>query len=299
MKFTTKTKAVIALIGVVLIWSVHAIISRTVVQEIPPMTLSFLRMLTASVLFLPLVLSSKPWKKNKFGSLVLISGLSVINILLFIWGVQYTSASTSQLIYAAIPVFVVLVNIFLLKEKISAGRIGGVVLGFAGLIYIVYLSAIEKGTTITGHLIGNLAVSAAMCSWLWYIILSKKMTKYFSPVEISGVSAITACIVNLFLAIIEISTTHKIGNWTPQLFLGGLYMGAFGTFLAYILYQYAIKNVSTLTVSMSQYIQPITTALLASMLIGEKLTVNFIFGSMLVLSGVFMTTTLEVYKIRK
>lgn len=293
-----KYKALIALLITVLIWSVHAIISRTVVQEIPPMTLSFLRMLTASVLFLPMVLSLKPWQKNKFWSLILISGLSAANVFLFIWGVQYTSASTSQLIYAAIPVFVVLVNIFILKEKISTGRIIGVVLGFAGLIYIVYLSAIEKGTTITGYLIGNIAVFAAMGSWMWYIILSKKMTKYFSPVEIGGISAITACIINLFLALIEISTTRKIGNWTPQLFLGGLYMGAFGTFLAYILYQYAIKNVSTLTVSMSSYIQPITTALLASMLIGEKLTANFILGSMLVLSGVFMTTTLEIYKRR-
>lgn len=294
-----KYKAIIALLATVLLWSVHAIISRTVVQEIPSMTLSFLRMVTASILFLPLILKSKPWKKSKFGSLILISGLSAINVLFFIWGVQYTSASTSQLIYAAIPVFTVLINIFILKETISGGKITGVVLGFAGLIYIIYLSSIEKGTTITGHLIGNVIVFAAMFSWLWYLILSKKMTKYFSPVEIGGVSVIFACIINLFLAIIEISTTRNIGNWTPQLFWGGLYMGAGGTFLAYIFYQYAIKNVSTLTVSLSSYIQPITTALLACLLIGEKLTANFILGSILVLSGVFMTTTLEIYKRRK
>lgn len=295
----TKFKALLALLATVILWSVHASISRAVVLEIPPMLLSLLRMGSAALLFLPFVVSTSPWRKKYFGKLVAVSFLSTINVLLFIWGVQYTSASTSQIIYSAIPILLVLINIFILKEKISAGKIAGVLLGFSGLVYIFFLSAIEKGETITGSLMGNLAILAAMVSWTCYIIFSKKLTKYFSPVEIGGTSVIVACIINFFLAIVEYWANQTLGVWNPSTFLGGLYMGIGGTFLAYIFYQYAIKYVSTLEVSLSSYLQPITTAMVASIFIGEKLTVHFLIGSVLVFSGIFLTTTLEVYKRRK
>ncbi|MBI3379698.1 DMT family transporter [Candidatus Gottesmanbacteria bacterium] len=295
----TKIKALIALLVTVLIWSVHAIISRTLIQMEPPMLLSLLRMSTAALLFLPFILKTRPWKKENFVQLVAVSCLSAANVFFFMWGIQYTTASVGQLIYAAIPVMMVLVNIFILKEKISTGKITGVLLGFAGLTYIFYLSLAEKGLTITGHFIGNIAIFTATICWLWYIIFSKKLTKYFSPIEIGGVAAIVTCFINFFLAIFEYKFTQRVGTWNLLSVLGGLYMGVGGTFLAYIFYQYAIKIVSTLTVSLSSYIQPITTAIFASMLIGEKLTPKYILGSALVFSGIFLTTTLEVYKRRK
>lgn len=294
-----KYKALLALLATVLLWSVHAIISRTVVLEIPPMLLSLLRMGSAALLFLPLVVRSKPWRKSNFDKLIAVSFLSATNVLLFIWGVQYTTASTSQLIYALIPVMLVLVNIFILKEKISEGKIAGVILGFVGIAYIFYLSAAEKGETIAGSLTGNLTILVAMISWLWYIIFSKKLSKHFSPVEIGGTAVIVGFIINIFLAVGEFAINPRIGIWNLATFFGGLYMGVGGTFLAYIFYQYGIKNVSTLEVSLTSYIQPITTAILASILIGEKLTTQFIFGSLLVFSGIFLTTTLEVYKRRR
>lgn len=292
----TKFKALLALLATVLIWSVHASVSRTFVQEVPPMLLSLLRMSTAALLFLPFFIKDKPWKKAKFRELLAISCLSAVNVLFYMWGIQYTTASTGQLIYAVIPVMLVFVNIFILKEEISTGKIAGVLLGFIGIAYIFYLSAVEKGETIAGSLTGNLTILVAMISWLWYIIFSKKMTKYFSPIEIGGTSAIVACIINFFLAIFEFMLIKRVGIWNLPVILGGLYMGAAGTFLAYIFYQYAIKNVSTLEVSLTSYIQPITTAILATILIGEKLTAHFIIGSVLVFSGIFLTTTLEIYK---
>ena len=295
----TKFKALIALIATVLLWGFHAVISRSVVQQIPPMLLSLLRMATASILFFPLIIKFKPWKKLKFKSLIAVSLLSASNVLFFIWGVKYTTASASQLIYAAIPVFMVIINIFILREKISSGKIAGVLIGFTGLLYIIYLSSVEQGRTITGNLNGNLIIVIAMFSWLWYVILSKKMTKYFSPIEIGGTAVLVTCVINFFLAVLEYYFTRSSFVWNSGLLLGGLYMGVGGTFLAYIFYQYAIKNLSTLEVSMSSYLQPIVTALIASAMIGEKLTIHFILGSTLVFSGIFLTTTLEVYKRRK
>lgn len=295
----TKFKALIALLATVLIWSVSAIIARTLVQEISPMVLSLLRMGTATLLFLPFVIKYRPWNKPQFKNLLAISLLSSINTLSFIWGIQYTSASASQLIYAAIPIFIVLINIVILREKVSPGKILGVVLGFMGLLYIVYLSVIEKGSTISGYFIGNFAIFVAATGWLFYILLSKRMSKDFNPAEIGGVSIFVTLFVNILLVIIEQVTLHPTNIWNLNALLGGLYMGVFGTFLTYILFQYGLKYLSPLTTSLANYIQPITTAILAGIFLNEKLTANFTLGSVFVFAGIFLTTTLEVYKRRK
>lgn len=292
----TKFKALIALLATVLMWSVSAIIARTLVQEISPMVLSLLRMGTATLLFLPFVIKYRPWNEPQFKNLLAISLLSSINTLSFIWGIQYTSASASQLIYAAIPIFIVLINIVILREKVSLGKILGVVLGFLGLLYIVYLSVIEKGSTISGHFIGNFAIFVAATGWLFYILLSKRMSKHFNPAEIGGVSIFVTLFVNILLVIIEQVTVHPTNIWNLNALLGGLYMGVFGTFLTYILFQYGLKYLSPLTTSLANYIQPITTAILAGIFLNEKLTANFTLGSAFVFAGIFLTTTLEVYK---
>ena len=80
--------------------------------------------------------------------------------------------------------------------------------------------------------------------------------------------------------------------------LAVIYMGFCGTFLTFILYQYAIKQVSALTVSLSSYIQPITTAIVAIIFLGEKLTVYFVIGSIMVFLGIFLASTLELGRIR-
>lgn len=298
MKIPVKIKALIALLTTVLIWSVSVIVARTLVQEISPMVLSLLRMGSATLLFIPFLIKYRPWEKPQFNNLLAVSLLSSINTLTFIWGIQFTSASASQLIYAAIPVFIVLINIFILREKVSIGKIFGVVLGFLGLLYIVYLSVIEKGSTISGHFIGNFAVLIASTGWLFYTLFSKKLSKHFNPAEIGGVSILVTFLINIVLVIIEGATVHPTNTWNLNGLLGGLYMGVFGTFLTYILFQYGLKYLSPLTTSLANYVQPITTAILAGIFLSEKLTANFAVGSILVFAGIFLTTTLEVYKRR-
>ena len=209
------------------------------------------------------------------------------------WGIQYTSASASQLIYALIPILIVLIETFYHKIKHPIRKILGVVVGFAGILLIISLSIIEKGETITGGFTGNLAIVLAMLGWLFYILLSKKISLRFSPVDIGSVSILTTFVVSLPLLYWDFIHGEKVFDFNFTLLLATLFMGVFGTFMTYLLYQYAIKYLSSLTASLSSYIQPVTTTILAMIFLGEKITPPFVIGTLLVFSGVFLTTTLE------
>jgi drug/metabolite transporter (DMT)-like permease len=175
----------------------------------------------------------------------------------------------------------------------------GVLLGFAGIAFIIYSSSLEKGETITGSLIGNLGVMIAMFGWLSYVLLSKKFSRYFSPVEIGSTSVLVTLPVAFMLFMIQLGLEQPTIILSNRLLAISLYIGFFGTFLTYILLQYAIKVLSPLTVNLSSYVQPMTVALLAVIFLGEKMTWSFLFGGSLVFLGVFLTATLEFYRRRK
>ncbi len=295
----TKIKSLFALAGTVVFFSILVIIARAAVSEVSPMLLLFIRMFVAAVAFLPFLLKSKVWQKPKINNLILVSLLSTINLVFFIWGIQYTSASTSQLIYAAQPILAIIVGTYIYKQKYSSLSIIGVLLGLAGLGIIIIHSAVDKGETIAGGIVGNIAVTIAMLGWFWYIMLSKKLSKYFSPIEIASVSVFVSLVVSVVLLFLQTVLTpiHIVLSWKAV--LAGGYMGFFGTFLTYLFLQYSIKHLTTLTVNLTSYIQPIVVTGLAIIFLGEKLTASFSLGTLLIFAGIFLTTTLEVNKRRK
>lgn len=281
-------KAIFALLTTVFLWSLMVVIARSTVATYSPFYVLFLRLSVGSIFFLPFFIKHRTWAKRGFKKLALISLGSTVNLTFFMIGIKYTTASTSQIIYAAMPILVLAVDKLILEKSHGKKKIGGVIIGFTGLLLILYLSAIEKGETITGTLFGNILIVIAMFGWISYIYASKHLAKTFSPIEIGSVSVLLSEIVATVLLIIQLPSSGNL-SLTPALIFASLYMGFCGTFLTYILFQYALHHLSALTVSLSSYIQPITTALLATVLLGEKMTPLFIIGSVLVFTGVFFS----------
>lgn len=290
---SVKSKALLALISTIFLWSSMVVVARSAIVTIHPLTLLFLRMIFAVVPFIPFLIKSKPWEKKKFGSLLAISLLTSVNVTFFLLGIGYTTASASQLIYAAVPVLILILTTVFYKEKHALRKYLGVTVGLLGLFLIIYLSALEKGTTITGSLKGNLLVIIGMLGWTFYVLASKSIQKYFTPIEISGVSLFVAFLISIPLFFYETFGLNLQSSINFNGWLSVFYIGVFGTFLPYFLYQYGLKHVSALTASFTSYIQPIVTAFLEIIFLKEKLTLGFVIGSGLVFVGVFLATTLE------
>ena len=295
----TSNKATIALLSTVVLWSVLVVIARGIVSVVSPITVLFFRLLIASVCFLPIIIKNRVWEKPHFKKLALVSLASTINLTFFIIGIKYTSATASQIIYATMPILILIINRFFKKEKQSLNKITGVIIGFLGLIFIGYLSAVEKGETVSGSLYGNVLIMIAMLGWTSYLIFSKKLSQYFLPIEMGGISIIVSFIITSVVFLINQNIEKSPILFNSSIVLAYIYIGFAGTFLTYILFQYAVKHSSSLKVSLTSYIQPVTTAFLAIIFLGEKMTFNFILGSLLIMSGVFLTSSTSFNLIKK
>jgi drug/metabolite transporter (DMT)-like permease len=179
------TGIALALLAVV-IWSGNFIAARKVFQQMPPVSLAFYRWITASVILLPIAISSfiKDWpvirKALPYLFWTALTGITLFNTFVYI-GAHYTTAINLSLIGTTTsPVIAIILARIFLKEHLSAWKIGGMVLCIAGVLYLLARGNLENLIHLR-FTRGDGWVLLAAASFAVYNTLVKKKPKNISP----------------------------------------------------------------------------------------------------------------------
>ncbi len=119
-----------------------------------PMAMTLLRMGFASIAISLMMPKEKVEKKDML--ILLIGGLCgmLINQSLFAYGLEQTSSVDASIITTSGPLFAMILAAIILKEPITAKKAGGVLVGGAGAIFLVY-SSTQVSTTGQGSAVGD------------------------------------------------------------------------------------------------------------------------------------------------
>ncbi len=284
-----KQKALIFILLASIFGGTNQPIIKIGLAIIPPLSFVFLRFLIAGLIVSPFFFH-KSFLKS-FWKLLPLSILGTLNIVFAVFGIGRTAATIGQLLYAGVPILIALFLFVFLKERLRWNRAVGILIGFLGVLFVVLLPAIEKGNKFSGDLLGNILISFGVILWSLYIVYSRRALKTFSPFVVTAVFIWTTCLVVFPFFIMELST-HS-GWWrnlTLSSFLSVGFSSVFSTVATFILSQYAIKYGGSILASLQFYLLPIVTYLIASLLLGERLTLGIVVGGALALLGVYITT---------
>ncbi len=205
-------------------------------------------------------------------------------------GVLCSTATIGQILFSAVPILTALASFLFIKERIGLRKIIGVSIGFLGTVFIILLPVIGKHTAFNGNLLGNMLVFISAICLAWYSVLSKKFHTHYSPLYLTALFIYLTALTNGLLAIPELLANYNFLNTIPFLgWIGVLYVGTFGI-LFFLLYQYAVKHGSPIIASTLNYLSPVVAFVVASILLGERLTGGFIAGALLALLGVYIVT---------
>lgn len=297
-----RTLAILALFGANLFWGMGPVVTKIGLEEISPFSLAFLRTLLSLVILLPFVfLTNNHRVKKEDIKQLLIVGLfgSGLNAIFFLTGISKTSATAASSIFATVPLVNAVAASFILKEKPTLIRILGVGVGFLGSIIIAFGPALGK-TGASGDVFGNILIVGAVFSWVAYIIGSKQVLKKYPPVTVVAFSMISGVLVLFPLFIFDLITNpyqySQIGtSGLISILYGGIINGVF----SFLLFQFGMQYTSAFEAGIMIYLNPLITDIFAVALLGEKLSQIFIIGSILILCGVFLSSTYELIKKRR
>lgn len=276
-------------IGLFIVLSVLAgstgVFAKIALRDIPSLSFSFLRFFTALIVLFPFSIKHLPTFNKKDKNIILISLLASLNIILFSFGIKYTTASMSQVIYSAVPIMTAVFSFYIIKEKFGFSKISGIIIGFIGTMSVVLLPLISSKSG--GTIFGNIIITIAMISISVYWVFSKRIQEKYSTIKINNYFIFVTTII---LALLSISDFFLHPKWwrgvSSDSYIALLFIAIFGTAICYLLNQILIKKTSPVISAMSAYVQPLVAFLLAYQFLSERLTTGFIIGTGISLIGI-------------
>jgi drug/metabolite transporter (DMT)-like permease len=282
-------KAHLSLLITTLIFGMHYSIAKRIMPDpFQPMQVLFLRMAGAVILFWlfqRLFVSEKVEKKDLL--ILALCGLTgfALNQAFFYEGLNLTTPVDASIIHVLNPVFVLVFASILIKEKVTWMKVAGISLGASGAIILVLYG--KSFSTGTNSFAGNILVVLNMVFYALYLVLIKPMVaKYHTTTILKWVSFFG------FIFIIPFSikgmTELSFASVNTVSWLSIAYITVLNTFVAYLLINYALRQMSTTMVSFYSYLQPVIASFMSISLGDERITIPKIVAALLIFTGVFL-----------
>ncbi len=279
------------IIGMTIVfWAFAFPLIKIGLEELSPVNLTIMRLLVACIVFLILLLTipnkfSKIHKKDILPIFLLgFTGIIIYHLGLN-YGEQYISASAASLIIATIPIFVVVLAVIFLKEKITLKIVLGIILSLVGVVIISIIGKPDIPIEIK-YVSGAFAVLIGAMVGAGYTVAGKKMLSRYSALSLTvyaflfGSLGLIPFISNsLFEEVVAMSVT----GWSVVIFLG-----IFSTVISYVLWYVALEIKSASKISVYLYFIPVLSTIISYILFQDKITWLFIFGGALVILGLYV-----------
>lgn len=288
MKIDSKYLGALYLAIASSIWGGLFVVVRLVVPVIPPVPLVWLRYLVAVVVLLAVILVTRTSLRVKRKDWRLFFIVSLIGYTLSIvtqeYGTSLSSAQAGSVVTSATPAFMVIFGWLILKEKLTLRKIASIIMATAGVWLIVGVD--DFGADFR---FGGLCLVVAAVTWAYMSIILKKIPAEYPPLIVNFYAVLISLVC---LLPVNITNLQQL-PWTtifaePVLWGGVVYLGAISTSFAFILWNKGVVMVDTAVSGLFFFFQPLVGSLLGCIILGEPLTINFWFGSMLIFVGVFM-----------
>ncbi len=251
-------------------------------------TLIMYRMLFALPLFLTLAwwagLSKTPltWRDARVVCGLGFSGYYLSSFLDFA-GLRYISASLERLILYLSPTLVLGLSVILFKRRVSRRQIIALGVSYGGVLCVFGKEATLRGANVP---LGAILVFGSAVSYAVYLVYSGEEVKRLGALRLTGLATSVAC----FICIAQFFALRPFSAMTvaPQvLWLSALNATAC-TFAPVIMVMMAIERIGAAATAQTGAIGPLSTILMAVVLLGEPFTGWAAAGTALVLAGIWL-----------
>ena len=278
-------------LGAAAIWGGMYVVSKIVLDVIPPFALLSLRLIMGAIALGAVILFqknkaplTKEFVRNSF--LVGFVGYGVSLGFQFV-GTKLSTASNGSLVTSATPAFVLLFAPFLLGERTTLRRIIALAVSTLGVIAVIDPRNAELSPTLFW---GNMSLLSAALTWALYSVLVRKVSKSGGNLLASSAIMLLGGLPSSMLFGFWEIQTQGIGTITPGIIGGLFFLGIISTAIAMFLWNYAFAELPAAVASLTFFAQPVVGTLLGWFFLSEKITPLFLTGGALISIGILIAT---------
>jgi drug/metabolite transporter (DMT)-like permease len=282
-----KQWGILSGLGAASIWGGMYVVSKVVLEIIPPFALITLRLLLG-ILVLWIIVALRGGTGFTRRQTIQVVGVGLVGYGISLGfqfvGTKLSTASNGALVTSATPAFVLLFAAWILGEPVTRRRLVALAISTLGVLAVIDPRTARLSPDLFW---GNLSLVAAAVTWALYSVLIRKVTRDLDTVPVSLVAFFGGLLVAVPAGAWEVSTIG-IGTITPAVIAGVLVLGIISTALAMYLWNNAFATLEAGVASLTFFAQPVVGAGLGALFLAEKLTPLFLIGGALIGIGLWL-----------
>lgn len=287
-----RPRDVVELFVLAALWGASFLFLRVAAPEFGPVALIQLRVVFSALFLIPILAARAGFGplRSHWRPISVLGGLnSALPFCLFAYSTLYLTGGFAAIVNATSPLFGALVAWLWLSEKLNASRVAGLVIGFAGVVVLVWDKAALQLEGVA------LAVAAAIVGSALYGVAANYTKKYLSGVD--SLSVATGSQIAAVVLLLPVSLfSWPDGPVSSRAWLAVVVMGTACTGVAYILYFRLIANAGPARAISVTYLIPAFAVGWGAVFLDEGVTSQMIVGCGVILLGTALATGLLAWR---
>ena len=286
-----KIKDWLAFIVLGLIWGSSFLWIKIAVSEVSPALLVAFRLLFGILASLVVVLIAKPFfpKERKLWLILTLIGFTnnALPYVLISWGEQYIDSAVAAILNSTTPLFTMIIaHFFLHDDRLSWSRILGLLIGFAGIMVLVFrdLEPGSLGTDARFSILGQLAVLLAALSYAGTSVYARRTTKGLSTI-IQGLMPLLGADAAMWVLVGATESPLRMPV-LPITWVAMIWLGVMGVCVAFLLYYYLLHSVGPTRTVLVTYVFPLVGVALGVIFLNEKMDWHLLVGGGMVVGSI-------------
>ena len=288
---TRHRQGAVLLVIVVAAWGLTWPVNKVLLESLPPLWMVALRAALATVALFVISIVRRRLTVPSPADVPIVLSITLLHMVGFVVlanvGLELVPTGRTVVLAYTTPLWVTPAARIFLKERLTPRRIIGILAGIAGLVALFNPLAFDWSDHRA--VFGNLAIVAAAILWAANIVHIRHHDWRATPFELLPWEMLLATLILVPLAFA--SGSVPTAAWDAQLVLLMLYSAAVGAALAYWALAVANRNLPAITTSLGLLATPVVSIVIATLWLGETVTVSLVLAVLLVLGGIALGAT--------
>jgi drug/metabolite transporter (DMT)-like permease len=271
------------------VYATSYVATRLVLDDVPPATLAFLRVVLGAAVLVPLGRREpQPTARGRLfwmGALGFAAAFALSN-----WGIRSSSATNAALLIIVEPLALLTLGPVLLGERLTPREAMGAAAAVAGALVVVFDGIPGVTGRVLPHWRGDLLLILSGLAYASYSLLGRTILTAANATAVTARSIVWGTVVMAPLAALEWAAGARPVP-TPLAVAGTLYLAVVITAGGYLLWNVGLARMEASRAAAFLTVQPVVGALLGALVLGERVTIFTAIGGALIVVGLWMTVT--------
>jgi drug/metabolite transporter (DMT)-like permease len=218
---------------------------------------------------------------------------TVIPFTLITWGEKTVESGLAAVLQGTAALFtLVLAHFSFADERITPGKVAGLIVGFAGVLVLGARStAAAAGSGAGSHLAGQLAiVVASFCYAVGGVYSRKAIQQRLAPIVVAaGTMTVTAMITGALAYVAPLmggAAPAPLHTLTPRVAAAVVTLGVLNTFVAYLIFYSIIATLGASRAAMVTYAIPAVGLALGTVFLDESFDLQLLAGAVMIVGSI-------------